>query len=92
MSNISATGFVIWHLNGFASIFAQAFDKTPTGVCGFGADACPPADFVSYLTSIMPFSAIPISPHGVLTPGKTPSTTAPPSSITSAKLMLFFSK
>ena len=45
-----------------------------------GADACPPGSLVTSSTSSRPFSARPTTAVWPGTPGKTPLTTAPPSS------------
>ncbi|HEY8422181.1 MAG TPA: hypothetical protein VIL05_10625 [Thermoclostridium sp.] len=91
MSNILATGPVICILNGCSSTLRQAFDSMPMGVWGLGEDAWPPEEETRNSRFIMPFSAMPIRPHGRVTPGKTFSTTAPPSSSTKAGVIPFCS-
>ena len=61
-----------------------AFASSPAMVCAGGAEACPPRLAISRCSCIWPFSEVPMSAQGCLTPGNTPCTTAPPSSSTSA--------
>ena len=69
---------------GFASSLATAFAILPTALGRVGWLAWPPSLLAVSTTSIMPFSPMPITASGCVTPGNTPSTTAPPSSTTKA--------
>ena len=87
VSNISAAGGVSFMGKGRPSTAVTACASTPTGVCGGGLEAWPPWLCRENSASSWPFSPMPMSAQGLSTPGNTCSTTAPPSSTTSAGRM-----
>lgn len=82
VSNISAIGLVSSLGKGCFSMAATASASWPMLDLGGGVDAWPPFPLIVRSMFIRPFSAIPITAHCSFTPGKTFSTTAPPSSRT----------